>query len=445
MKTIRTSYKHGYLAVLCKSKFLLIFISAFTLFNTSELFALDQNYIIYTDQSAIFVKGAINSQNDKKFSEAAEAFEYAINLSPDGGEVSLQPGIYKLNKEVKISNGITLKGSGRGTKLVVTEKNSSGIGVLVQKMRGVRIADLLVTGKENKNSIAGIVFDNAGNCKVDNIAVIGFSQYGLWVKNESFLCDISGSSFAGNMKANIFFDKHRWGEWGDFVPNTVSNCMIFGGGVGIHGFQTTVLNIIGCSFYQNSGTAIRMDEHSYSVLVSGCRTFQIKGDAVLFDGSGEINISSNIFCWHTGHGVIIKNCGWGTVSGNEIIDNGSYNPNVKNRSKMQVEFADSLAQHYGVLLSNARGMNITGNTIFNWPQAGKMKSGVYEDKECYENNISNNIINYFKEEAIVGYGKNSLYLNNVVNANKAYEGKPDEDVIQSFPEEKMERFIELLK
>lgn len=89
-------------------------------------------------------------------------------------------------------------------------------------------------------------------------------------------------------------------------------------------------------------------------------------------------------------------------------------------------------------------MNISGNTIFNWPQAGKMKTGIFEDQDCYENSFQANIINYYEEKAIHSQGKRSIQKNNIKNSDWAFEGKPDEDVIQSFMEELIEKFINLM-
>jgi hypothetical protein len=47
---------------------------------------------------------------------------------------------------------------------------------------------------------------------------------------------------------------------------------------------------------------------------------------VVADHSHEFNLSSNIFCWHERHGVLIQDRNWGTIAGNEVIDTGSYNP-----------------------------------------------------------------------------------------------------------------------
>ncbi|SRR6266545_4155611 len=52
-------------------------------------------------------------------------------------------------------------------------------------------------------------------------------------------------ALAGNRRANLYFDTLRAGQYGNFVPNLVTNCLIYGGGKGIECHRAIALNIPG--------------------------------------------------------------------------------------------------------------------------------------------------------------------------------------------------------
>ena len=320
---------------------------------------------------------------------AHEAITFAVSTIQDGG------GEIDLDAPITLKNNVWLHGSGRGTKLSVGPNNHEGFSIFCSGLVGVEISNLALIGRDNPYAVAGIVLDACGNCMIHDVFCVRFSRYGIWIRNETILSEIRGCSLAGNHGANIFFDKHRRGKYGDFVPNLVTNCIIYGGGKGIDCLETTVLNIVACAIYQTRDIAIHIRDVSYSVLVTGCRTFQIGGHAVVVENTGEFNLSSNILCWHTGHGVVVKNCGWGIIVGNEIIDSGSYNAGVKDFTTRISEVPPDVPLCNGISFYKARGFNVTGNTIFNWPQARKLNNGICEDEYSRKNNFTCNNINYY--------------------------------------------------
>lgn len=374
---------------------------------------------------------------------AHKAVNFAVScVREKGGEITLGRGDFILDAPIMLANNIWLRGNGRGTKLRVGSRNGSGLGILCDNLVGVEISNLAVTGQDNPQAFAGIVLDACGDCTVHDIFCVGFSGYGIWVRNETMMSEIRGCSLAGNKKANIFFDKHRRGQHGDFIPNLVTNCKIYGGGKGIDCLETTVLNIVACVIYQTGDIALHIRDVSYSVLVTACRTFQIGRHAVVVENTGEFNLSSNIFCWHTGHGVVVRNCGWGTIAGNEIIDSGSYNAGVKDFTSKISDVPSDIPLYNGISLYNARGFNVTGNTIFNWPQARKLNVGIYEDRTCRKNSFTCNNINYYQKAAVDSSGVESLVNDNVIDADIPHDGNPDEVYHQSFQTDLIKLFID---
>jgi hypothetical protein len=216
----------------------------------------------------------------------------------------------------------------------------------------------------------------------------------------------------GNVGANIRLYGMKRGRGGDFVPVAVHGCMIYGGGHGIDVIESTVVNLTANTVYQTHGHGYYIHERSNSVLVSGCRTFQITGSAVVVDDSHEVNVTGNIFCWHTEHGIIVNGCKWGLISGNNVIDTGSYNTG---KADQTVNFMETGPLPYfdGVHMTASRGFSVSSNTIFNWPQGTQMGAAIREDADCLYNTFDANNLNYYRDGAILSDGQHSQVGTNV--------------------------------
>ena len=132
-----------------------------------------------------------------------------------------------------MKKNVALRGTGRGTRLELTERNREGIAVRAQSTKGVVVCGLAIDGKSLGNSVAGVVFDDCGDCMLSEVSVKRFLEYGIWLRNNSFLCDIKSCKLADNQKAGVFLDTlANGGRVGDYVPNLVSGCIIYGGARG---------------------------------------------------------------------------------------------------------------------------------------------------------------------------------------------------------------------
>jgi hypothetical protein len=210
------------------------------------------------------------------------------------------------------------------------------------------------------------------------------------------------------------------------VPNPVNNSFAYGGG---HGFETKrpiVLNIVGCAVFQAKGYGFYLHTTSNSVLISGCRTFQIEKDAVSVDNTAELNVSSNIFCWHRGHGIVMNNVQWATITANNFIDSG-------------VRTRDGSFTNGVVTENKLEGVQVTGNAIFNWGDQNPMTYGITEDETCANNIIANNNINYYTQKDIAAKGKQTLISINIGIGERSFKSMnkpryPDFDTfrIESF-------------
>tara|TARA_B100001123_G_C15285110_1_gene1015351 strand:- start:69 stop:1250 length:1182 start_codon:yes stop_codon:yes gene_type:complete len=385
-----------------------------------------QNIDVFKSGSTYVARGHIDSNELISNADASIVLQECISKLEDcGGQVSLQPGHYSINDSIEIQNNVWLKGSGRGTQIEVASSAKSGI--VCTNGKGVVISDMIISSAKRHATSNGIVISNSGDCQVRNVLTQGFIDSGITIRDNSFLCQLDNCKSADNLRANILTSNLLDnGRGGDFVPNLITNCITYAGGTGIEVDKSIVLNIVGCAVFQPTSHGFHIHSTSNSVLISGSRTFQCERNAVLVDTSHEINLSSNIFCWHRGRGIELKNVSWGAVNANEVIDQG-----VRSRDG---SFTDGI-----VLGQNTQGVQVVGNTIFNWGDQVPMRNGIVEDASCKNNIISNNNINCFDQNALDIAGTNTLVNENVTADTDAYQGLgrrpyPDYDMtnIESF-------------
>ena len=429
---------------------LLAFIGCFLVLATgltTAKAAIIQDYRVATDGTQYYVYGVVDGKRLFKSDQAVEAIQYAIDQHvANGGQVIISKGDFPLDQSVRMADRIHLVGSGRATQLRVTEANSAGIGIVADQVNAMTISNLSVTAGDNPDAKIGILIDDCGNSKILDVFCVGFSEYGICMRNNAFLNEIRGCHLAGNKKANLYFEQLAKGRFGDFLPNMVANCIVYGGGEGIALNRVIVMNISDCMIYQTNGPAFHIYNVSNSVLVSGCRTFQITGPAVLVEDSDEFNCSGNIFCWHTEQGILLRNVNWGTITGNEIIDTGSYNSGAKDQTTQMEDLPDNLTLYDGIEMLDAHGYHVGGNTIFNWKVAPKINNGISEDSQSGTNIIANNNVNYFAGFDVVSKGKESIVHGNNSLKDEAHQPMEGRDLwIQSFQTELMDEFIDMQK
>jgi hypothetical protein len=97
----------------------------------------------------------------------------------------------------------------------------------------------------------------------------------------------------------------------------------------------------------------------------------------------------------------------------------------------------------GIILTNGtEGVQIVGNTVFNWGDQTRLCVGINEDATCRNNLIVGNNINYFTEADIISKGNATQVSNNVSEGPISYGnfGKPP---YPDFTREPLERFMAL--
>jgi hypothetical protein len=379
--------------------------------------------------------------------DAGSALQKAIDLIPiQGGKILLSTGIYKLNSTVKLKSGISLEGMGFATVFDISGMDRDSVAFYLKDLNSVSLDNFAVKSNKNDSGVSGILADQCGSCNFFDLSFVNLGRYGIWLRNDTFLSEIRGCRFAGIKESGIFLENlNGQGRGGDFVPNLVSNCIFYGGGAGIECKYTIVLNIIGCLAYQTSRPAFYLHSNSNSILISGCRTFQIEDNAVVVDKSDEINITGNIFCWHDKNGIVLSDVTWGTISGNNIIDTGN-KPFVAVSKDQAREYWKPIPENMkdyqftGIDIRNgSRGLTVTGNAIFNWNSNPPLNYGIYEDESCESNLISSNNINYFTEKGVLSKGQNSMAVSNL-EVKDAHKGNNQK--VHSFDPRVIQKFID---
>lgn len=341
------------------------------------------------------------------------------SLPKEGGKINLPSGTFIINQPIKLKDNVWLQGEGRGTILIVADS----VGIILEGINGARISDITIRSAERQKATAGVVIDNSGECQINNVYIQGFKKFGIWMRNNSFLCELSSCYSTDNGQANFYFEKlSAGGRGGDFVPNIVNNCISYGGKYGFEFNQTIVLNLTGCAVFQSLDYGYYLHSTSNSINISGSRSFQVGSDAVHINDSHEINVSSNIFCWQRGHGIVLNNVKWGTIASNNFIDSG-------------IRTRDGSYRNGAVLQNETKGIQITGNAIFNWGDQAPMEYGITEDESCENNLIANNNINYYTKRGILSLGKGTMVSSNVTRGDSAYIGMdrkpyPDFDTVR---------------
>ena len=190
---------------------------------------MSQGIIVFFDQGLYRAITRITHETIFASPQAAETIQAAVDATGgEGGQVFIEQGRYPIAKPIRLRNRVKLSGAGRSTRLEVAGE----AGVLLESLDSAEVADLTIVAATGSSAQAGLILDGCGDCQVTNVLAGGFTGHGIWLRNDSFLCTIRGCSAAGNAKSNICLDTLAMhGRAGRYLPNLVTACMIYGGGV----------------------------------------------------------------------------------------------------------------------------------------------------------------------------------------------------------------------
>ena len=404
---------------------------------------LPQSYVVYQRRGRTVVRGCIDNHilvQDKRADVALQTVMRTLE-SQGGGKARIEPGVYIIESPVRIPSQVTVAGSGRATVLKLGRANTAGVVLMIHTKEAVVVSDLTLQGISRSDVSAGIVLHHCGDCEVRNIYARDFSGYGVWVRDNSFMNKLLQNTTSGNNRAGIYLQSNTGkGRGGDYVPNLIVGCTSIGENG--HAFEldkSLCVNIVGCQAYQPKGHGFYIRNGSNAVLLTASRCFQGFKNAVLVRRSFEANLSSNIFGWNRGHGIELDFVVWAAIVGNEVIDSGGTIP----------------PQKYGIYMHrDTKSVQVTGNTIFNWEGHTPMICGVYEAEDCRDNQITDNIINYYTDNAVHSAGTNTT-VSSVKEIPKFYSHPeagafaPSKDKPKvktpAFTTQRVDKFLELTR
>jgi len=363
-------------------------------------------------------------------SAAAPAIQWAIDRLPSaGGHVLLAPGEYRCDQTLRLRSRVTLEGSGRGTQVIAGGAKPSDAALRLTGLDHTRVANLALRRAEDTSVACGLLLEDCGSCAVTDVHAAGFESYGVHLTERTFLCEVRGCTLADNAVANLCLSRMgAKARVGDFVPNLITHCVTLGGGIGIEcRDHVTVMNISGCVVYKPLSHAYFLHETCNSILLTGCRSFQVEGHAVYIRDSHEINVSSNVFCWQRDHGIVLEDVNWGVVTGNEVIDSG-------------VRSHDQQPRHGIVMKKGVKGVEIVGNTVFNWGDQPPMDCAIVEDDASLDNLIACNTLNYYVNEAVRSAGAQTVVKDNVSRKERSYRNM-DKPPFPDFDRELLHHYL----
>jgi hypothetical protein len=407
-------------------------------------------YEILEQEGMYVLKSTDSRRKIDRYRYANEAIDLAIEqLGEKGGRIHVGKGEFRFNGTVKLQHKIFISGDGVSSIILPSGDFSGSCLFEGEALNQVTMADMtLKSGPGTDTMLSGIKMSQSGACLFRDLTLIGFSDRGIWLTGDTFLSEIRGCRFANVRGSGIYLDLlNGIGRAGPFLPNLVSNCIFYRGGTGIECNHAIVANIVACMVFQSRGPAFHIHSESNSILISGCRTFQIQDNAVVVDNSHEINLTGNIFCWQIKNGIVLRSVDWGTVSGNNIIDSGNIPFEFKDgetweywqeRPKSMEEY-----QHNGLVITSAsKGLTINGNAIFNWASNPPLLYGIHESADCRDNLIIGNNINHFTGAGIRASGAGTVISDNVTTADA---NRGNTRGIHSFDTRLIEKFIEEIK
>lgn len=409
-----------------------------------------ENLVVAEANGSYKVLEQLSSQELLVSKSADEAIQFAIDLLPKGGVINLLAGNYLVKKQINLKSFITLTGSGTSSVIRIQPGHDTGIAIQGDSVVKVIINNFSVIASRNDSlALSAIRLSGCGDCLVSDITCLGMKRAGVWFNASTYLSEIRSCKFLNIEGAGVFLDNLATGIGGEYLPNLVHNCIAYRCGIGFLLNRAIVANLNGCIAHQCKN-AFNL-QRSNSICITGGRSFQIEEEAVIVNGSHEINITGNIFCWSVKEAIKVTNVRWGTITGNNLIDVGSINyyiPELNPDKKQHLAFPPpvdlEIPLFSALTLDDVKGVTITGNALFNWPVCPKMLYGIYEKDNCSSNLITSNNINWVQNEGVKSLGKNTIVANNLTVSDENHLS-PHKGVYQVFDVKILDEIIQKME
>ena len=323
----------------------------------------------------------------------ASEFVQAISEIKEGGEITLQPGEYRLRESLHIRKSLTISGAGHEKTLIVFEGKSifaedegkcggikfSGEGMLsirdvsirysgadegcdvITAVKGdLRLTRCFISGgigrDDKKNLIGGGVWIHKTSQAVLSGCIIADNEVGIGV-SERAKARIELSKILSNAEYGILIDGNASSE--------VRHCEISNNGIGIlaSGESRLVARNNTCEGNQGVGIAL-FGSAQGEVSGNACRSNGYHGIAA--NEQSRLVARNNTCEGNKRSGIALFGSAQGEVVGNTCRNNGSYGIYADNQSRL-VARNNTCEGNQGVgiaLLGSAQG-EVVGNTCRN--------------------------------------------------------------------------------
>ena len=331
---------------------------------------------------------------------ASEAIQYAIDFPEDGEiHILLGSGIFQIENALKLRNNTILSGRMKGTELRLTKYNP--IAIELESVTNVLIENLTISTGSNGNSNSAVFISNSTMCKLMDVIVTGFANYGFSIKNHNMDLLIERCTFIENWESHIFINEVTGSKE---APIVIRGNTFIRGGYGTRVIGSKEQSSRGLHFKDNMCFYTRsaiFDSDYTSVQFSGNRSYWCESDVIVMRGS-DFSITGNSMSWNRGHSLVLDGATNGSVIGNNFTDQG----------------ARSRDGHLkcGIFMYNTKNVTIASCSIWNFGDQGHMEYAIYEDKTCSDNIITANAAWFHAHNnAFSSNGRNTKILNNNSN------------------------------
>ncbi len=362
--------------------------------------AIAESYVAYKDGRRTEVRGMISGRVLASGTDAAPVLQKGLDQlsARGGGGLRIEAGDYQIDTPLELPSGVQLSGAGRATVLRLSAQNREGVVLRASGKEHLSIEQLSLRGDRRGDTLStGLLFDAVGLSTVDRVYAAEFGGVGIWVRNHSFANQLRGNYTSRNGRAGTLIQDTDKSRGGRFVPNQLNGCYSYNEtGHGFEFDRAICQDIVGCVAYLAGGHGIYMHDGT-SNLITGNRVFMSQGDGVRLQDNYEMNVSANVVGWNWGDNLTMDHVVWATVTGNEFIDAGG-----------------RVRPGYGIYMKRGcKAVQISANAIFNWWDNQILSAGIYEGDDCFDNQITDNVINYYRDEDVVSLGRRTVTGNNL--------------------------------